>query len=61
MKQRRWFPFFNKIMSHQSFQKYFDNASVRRKTRSNDKLELTRYVFEIWNQYSQDGYIQAHT
>lgn len=48
-------------MSHQSFQKYFDNANVRRNTRSNDKLEVIRYVFEIWNQYSQDGYIQAHT
>ena len=53
------YPVFNKIMSHQSFQKYFENASMRRKTKSNNKLELRKYVFEIWNQYSQDGYVSG--
>lgn len=28
-----------------------------RKTRSNDRLELFWYVFEVWNQYLQDGYV----
>lgn len=35
----------------------FWHANMRRKTRSNDKLEISRYVFKIWNQYLQNGYV----
>lgn len=60
MKQRIWL---SSLQNYESskFSKvlYFKNASMRRKTKSNDKLELRRYIFEIWNQYSQDGYVSG--
>ncbi|CAI9721380.1 Hypothetical predicted protein [Octopus vulgaris] len=48
-------PIFNKIMSRGRFQLIlqvlrFDDASARRKKRSDDKLEPIREVFEFWNQ-----------
>ena len=35
----------------------FEEESVREQTRSNGKIELIRSMFEIWNQYLQDGYL----
>lgn len=37
---------------------YLDAAGVRRRTRSN-KLELTKDIFEIWNQGIRIAYIQG--
>ena len=60
MKQRRWLSSLQQNYESSKFSKvlYFENAFMRRKTKSN-KLEFTRYVFEIWHQYSQDGYVSG--
>lgn len=52
-------PLFNKITSHHIFQKIlqalrFELASARREIR-NEKLESSKDVFWMWNQYLQDS------
>ncbi|XP_029651769.1 piggyBac transposable element-derived protein 4-like [Octopus sinensis] len=55
---------FNKIMSRGRFQQilqvlHFDDASARRKKRSDDKLVPIREVFQMWNQNLQDGCVPS--
>lgn len=67
MEQRKWHALFNRIMGVKDFKSFFrivhfDDASVRKRTKSNSALEPGHGVLETWSQLLQGGHVTgSHT